>query len=210
MRVDLTKRTAHRGFILANNAADQVVSLYASNYALKTIERRGAPVKLYWPAMGDFQGAMLLVDAVMDRDYETICRLNARYPEFDFQLGEWFTALKEEHERKSRVVRKVIKRSLLPHGMAFCIELETDTDTGDRSLWRALYRGKKLLSREIVATEADLEGTVKPVETQANASTLSVIPKPATRKRKTKPAPEPEELTADPAFVTAAHKRAKA
>ena len=210
MGADLTKRATHRGFILANNAAEQVVSLYASNYAVKTIERRGAPVKLYWPVMGDFQGAMLLVDAVMDRDYETITRLNARYPEFDFQLGDWLTALKEEHERKNRSHRKVIKRSILAHGMAFCIELETDSDTGERALWRALYRGKKLLSRELVATESDLEGATKPVEKQASVHTLPVIPKPATRKRKTKPEPEPEELTADPAFVTAAHKRAKA
>lgn len=207
---NVTKRGTHRGFILANNAAEQVVSMYASNYAVKAIERRGAPVKLYWPVMSDFQGGMLLIDAVMDRDFETITRLNARYPEFDFQLGAWLTTLKEEYDRKNRSQRKVIKRSLLPHGLVFCIELETDTDTGQRSLWRALYRGKKVLSREFVASESDLEAVTKPVEKVASVHTLPVIPKPARRKRKTTPAPEPEELTVDPAFVTATQKRAKA
>jgi len=196
------KRSAHRGFIMANNAADQVISMCASNYAAKSIERRGAPLKFYWPVMSDFQGAAMLVDAVLDRDYEAVVRLNARFPEFDFQLGNWFSDVKAEYERKARVRRKVLKTRPLAHGIHFALELETDTDTGNRSLWRALYRGKKVLARDMIASEDDQR---KSVETVAAAGIVPAIkPKPATRKRAKPSAPEPEELRADPALATTA------
>lgn len=148
------KRSSHRGWLLVNAPVEQVISIYPGPFAVAKLEALGVPLKFYWPAYGDFEGAKLLIDAVMACDLAAIGRLNARYPEFDFQLGEWFDALRAEAVKAASIMRRTLTSKVLAHGLRMDAELETDTDTGVRTVVQCIYRGRKQLARKVLASDS--------------------------------------------------------
>lgn len=189
------KRSSHRGWLLIAAPVEQVVTIYPGPFALTRLEARGVPLKFYWPVMSDFEGAKMLIDAVMDADLPALLRLNARFPEFDFQLGEWFECLKRDAEKASRTLRKTLKVQHLPHGLRMDVELETDTDTGLRAIVQIIYRGNKPVARKVLTQDVpamtakgNKKEPAKPLEL-AKPPAIVRPPKP-----KKQPDPEPEVL----------------
>lgn len=150
--VRIPVRTGYRGWMLTNNSVDQVVMIRPTTYTKQTlISDRGYPEKFYWPRFGDLDGAKRLIDAVMSHDAVAISRLNTHYPEFNFQLGEWWERLKEAHAKASKVQRTTLRSESIGVGRTLRAELEVDHDNGIRTLRTSVYRGNQRVASKVIA-----------------------------------------------------------
>jgi hypothetical protein len=157
-------REGYRGWMLTQNAVDQVVVIRPTNFTkLSLITERGYPEKFYWPRFGDFDGAKRLIDAVMAHDAVSIARLNAHFPEFNFHLGEWWERVKAAHAKASSIERRTLRCEPIGVGRTLRAELEVDRDNGTRTLRISVYRGNQR-----VASKVKAHGRIpsQPVETE--------------------------------------------
>jgi hypothetical protein len=141
----------HRGWMMFALSIEHVMKVCPSAFGKKKLME--FPSEFYWPVFGDWDGTKLLIDAVLARDVVAIERLNAKFPEFDFQLGEWFERLKAEHEQERAVVVRTLKSRSLGIGRTHRIELETHRTTGQRSLVESVYRGSTRVARKVLVAD---------------------------------------------------------
>ena len=134
-----------------NLTIDDCMQIRPSNVSAAKLTQ--FPQKYFWPRFNDFEGAKQLIDAVMLRDAAAIHKLASVFPEYDFQLGEWWVTLREEHKAAQRVTRKTLKRRNLSDNRNLRLELETDLGSGARTLVASFYRGQSRLSRKVLHQE---------------------------------------------------------
>lgn len=147
-------RRGYRGYVMQCLAVEQVIKCAPSNFTRAKIESQGLPLDFYWPVFEDYDGAELLIDAVIDRNVPAILKLNARHPEFDFKLGRWFEELRAQYQDERAVVRRTLRSRAVGIGCTLRLEVETNSKTGIRTVRRSLYRGQTRIASDLLATDS--------------------------------------------------------
>lgn len=147
------RRASHMGWLLVSLVVEQYIKITPVEFSKAKLLKMGFPKSFIWPEFQDYDGAKMLVEAVMSHDLAAIQALNARYPVADFGLGEWVKTVEEKQHKTRATIVEVIKRERLPRGFVLEHVLETNTVTGERTLLKALTDGKTRIASEVIAYE---------------------------------------------------------
>lgn len=147
-------RVGYRGYLLVHLMVEDVIAATYNPVTGKSLATKGYPTKFIWPEPDDFDGAKALVDAVLSRDAIAIGRFMARFPDVDFQLGDWWDQLRAEVVKEHRHQRTLLREREIRPGVHMGLEVLKDRDTGLRTLQAFFRRGTlrtgiKPLFREI-------------------------------------------------------------
>ncbi len=147
------RRAGHMGWMLNAVVVEQCVNITPVQFSKAALLKKGYPDKFFWPVFQDFDGAKMLVEAVMARDLDAIRSLNARHPLQDFGLKDWIAQVEAQQQVDASLVVAVVKTQALPRGFTLQHVLESNSVTGERRLLRRLMNGKQRVAQEIIATE---------------------------------------------------------
>lgn len=145
------RRMGHRGFLMENRSIEQCITIHPSTFSKSKLLE--FPVEFVWPIYNDWDGAKILIDAVMARDARTLGLLQQKHPEADFGLGEWWEVLKLEFVKKQLIKRKILRTRKLDELRDLRLELETHSETGARALVAGIYRGSNRVASKLIYQE---------------------------------------------------------
>ncbi len=146
------RQVGHRGWLIVNMSMDNVVKCSPAPFSNGKLS--AYPQPLIWPVYGDLVGGKALVEAVMTKDIATLIQMEKQFPEYDLGLGEWGKQLKAGFIAETAKKRKILRSRLFPNGRKLCLELVTDTDSGNRSLVASFYRGRTRITEKTIAADA--------------------------------------------------------
>ena len=147
------RRAGHMGWMLNSVVVEQCISITPVQFSKAALLKKGYPDKFFWPVFGDFDGAKLLVESVMARDFDAIRALNARHPLQDFGLRDWIACELEQKKEDAALIVRVVKTIPQPRGFSLEYVLEANSVTGERRLLRRLMQGKQRVAQETIASE---------------------------------------------------------
>ncbi len=147
------RRMGHKGWMLTSMSVDQCIKVSPITFSKAKLMEMGYPNGFIWPVVDDFDGARMLVDAVMSRNTEQIRALNGRHPLADFGLADWMEEVDNKHDQDCALVVKVVKTQPLPRGFRLEWVLETNTITNDRKLTQRLMSGRLCHATKLIAVD---------------------------------------------------------
>ncbi len=134
-------RVGWKGYLLVRSTSDDVIRIGYNPVTGKALAEKGCPSKFIWPDMDDFDGAKVLVDAVISRDAIGIGRIMRRFPDVDFQLGDWWDQLRAEVVKEHQHQRTMLREKEIRPGVHMGLEVLKDRNTGLRTLQAYFRRG---------------------------------------------------------------------
>jgi hypothetical protein len=151
------RRAAHMGWLMVSAVVEQCIKISPVQFSKAKLMELGYPESFLWPVFQDYDGAKMLVEAVMARNVDQIRMLNGRHPLADFGLKKWIGELEAKQEHDRSLVVKVVKKQALPRGFSLEHILEANSVTGERRLLRVLMNGKQRVAVEVLKTETAAE-----------------------------------------------------
>ncbi len=141
------------GWLMVSAVVEQCIKISPVQFSKTKLMEMGYPSSFLWPVFQDYDGAKMLVEAVMARNLDAIRMLNGRHPLADFGLRAWIKELETKEESDRALVVKVVKRQALPRGFSLEHRLEVNSVSGERRLLRVLLNGKQHVKTEVLKSE---------------------------------------------------------